>query len=256
MALEMIHTLGIAAAVALVAALYASVGHGGASGYLAVMALLSFSPDIMKPGALALNLLVAGIGAVQYYRAGHFRFQLLWPFALSSIPMSYAGARLSVSPKIYGIVLAAVLVWAGVRLALAPRESAAAPQIRPAPPLGLSLAVGALIGIVSGMVGVGGGIFLSPIFIFMGWANARETSAVSAVFIWLNSASGLLGHAHTAVRWPPQWLSWVVAAAIGGFLGSHWGSRKFSNITLRRLLAAVLLIAAAKSASLALAGRR
>lgn len=245
-------TTGVPTAVFLVAALYASVGHGGASGYLAVMALLAIPPEIMKPGALALNLLVAGIGAVQYFRAGHFRFHLLWPFALTSIPMSYAGARLPVSPNAYGLVLAATLVWAGARLAFAPREAADGQAPRPAPPLGLSMAVGALVGIVSGMVGVGGGIFLSPLFIFMRWAPAKETAAVSAAFIWLNSAAGLLGHAHTAVRWPDGWMVWAAAAAIGGILGSYWGSQKFSTLTLRRILAVVLLIAAGKSAAVAL----
>lgn len=254
MPVEVIHPFAIAAMVALVAALYASVGHGGASGYLAVMALLSIPSAVMKPSALALNLLVAGIGAVQYYRAGHFRFHLLWPFVLTSIPMSYAGARLHVSPKIYGVVLAVTLVWAGMRLALAPKETAGAPQAaRPLPPLGISLAAGALMGLISGMVGIGGGIFLSPLFIFMNWSNAKESAAVSAAFIWLNSAAGLFGHAHAGFQWPAGWLIWVTAAAAGGILGSHWGSRKFSNIVLRRLLAAVLLVAAFKSALTALA---
>lgn len=248
---EALQTIGVSAAVALIAALYASVGHGGASGYLAVMALLSVPAAVMKPGALALNLLVAGIGAVQYFRAGHFRFRLLWPFALSSIPMSYAGARLPISLEIYGLVLAATLVWAGARLAFAAAPAADGAEFLP--PMPLSLAVGALIGFVSGMVGVGGGIFLSPLFILKRWGSAKETAAVSAAFIWLNSASGLLGHAHVTVQWPAGWIWWAAAAAAGGVLGSHWGSRKFSNVALRRILAVVLLTAACKSAALALA---
>lgn len=248
----MIQSIGISIGVAAIAALYASVGHGGASGYLAVMAILSFPPEVMKPGALLLNLLVAGIGAIQYVRAGHFRFSLLWPFVLSSIPMSYAGARLHVSPKFYGIVLAVTLLWASVRLSMQANKSDDSFTRRPLPSLPVTLTIGAVIGWISGMVGVGGGIFLSPLFILMNWASPKETSAVSAIFIWVNSLSGIAGYLHSGIAWPPRLWMWVAAAGIGGSIGSYFGAKKWSSLTLRRLLSVVLLVAAVKSAMIVL----
>lgn len=244
---QLFQLIGIALAVGGIAALYGSVGHGGASGYLAIMAILSFQPEVMKPCALMLNLIVAGIGAVNFIRAGHFRFRLLWPFAVTSIPMSYLGARLSISPKFYAFGLALTLIWAGIRLASTSPKSDEGFEAKPLPTGGMTLGMGALIGFVSGMIGVGGGIFLSPLFVLMRWANPKETSAVSAAFIWLNSAAGILGYFHSGVHWIEGWMIWVFAAAVGGTLGSHFGARNFSNVTLRRILSAVLLIAAAKS---------
>jgi uncharacterized protein len=241
-----VHPAIVGLAVAWVAALYASVGHGGASGYLAIMALLSFPPAVMKPGALLLNLLVAGIGAVQYFRAGHFRPALFWPFALSSIPLSYIGARLTLSPEVYGAALGLTLLWAGVRLALSSRRTADAGP-RPMPRLPATLAAGAAMGLLSGMVGVGGGIFLSPLFLFMRWADTKQTAAVSAAFIWVNSAAGMVGHLQSGVLWPAHLGVWVGAAVAGGALGSFFGARRWTGLTLRRLLAVVLLTASFKS---------
>lgn len=240
----------LALAVGWVAALYASVGHGGASGYLAIMALLSFPPSVMKPGALLLNLLVAGIGAAQYMRAGHLRPALLWPFALTSIPLSYLGARLKVPPAVYGAALGATLLWAGARLAMSSRAAATA-ETRPMPRLPFTLSIGAAVGLLSGMVGVGGGIFLSPLFVFMRWADVKQTAAVSAAFIWVNSAAGIVGHLRSGAKWPPNLELWLAAALIGGSIGSYLGARKWSGLTLRRLLAVVLLIAAFKSFTVA-----
>jgi uncharacterized protein len=242
----MLENLFVALAVAWVAALYASVGHGGASGYLAVMALLSFSPPVMKPGALLLNLLVAGIGAVQFWRAGHFRFSLLWPFAAASIPLSYVGARLTIPPSVYGGLLCLTLVWAGARMAFL-RGAAAGDEVPVRPKWRWSLPVGAAVGFLSGIVGVGGGIFLSPLFIFLRWATPKETAAVSAAFIWLNSAAGMFGHLHSGVRLPDNLVLWVPAAALGGAVGAFYGAQRWSSLTLRRLLAVVLMIAAVKA---------
>jgi uncharacterized protein len=233
-------------AIAAVAALYASVGHGGASGYLAMMALLAMPPSIMKPSALLLNLVAAGIGAVQYYRAGHFRFSLLWPFAIGSIPLAYIGSRCHVSPKIYGALLGLTLLWAGIRM-IHFRNPAETPETFQLPKWPWTLGAGAGIGLLSGLVGVGGGIFLSPLFILMRWASPKETAAVSAVFIWVNSAAGILGHVHAGVQWPDPLAGWVVAAIVGGSVGSFFGACKWSGLTLRRALASVLTIAAAKA---------
>jgi hypothetical protein len=244
---EFLHSGLLALAVAGVAALYASVGHGGASGYLAVMTLLSFPPAVMKPGALLLNLLVAGIGAVQYYRAGHFRFSLLWPFALTSIPLSYLGARLRVSPNFYETALALTLLWAGARLAFFTGPAASGTETRSRPRLPVALGVGAGVGLLSGIVGVGGGIFLSPLCLLLGWADPKETAALSAAFIWVNSAAGIAGHLSTQTTWPQPLALWVLAAVAGGGLGSYFGARRWSAATLRRLLGAVLFIAAVKA---------
>ncbi|MGQ0644552.1 MAG: sulfite exporter TauE/SafE family protein [Elusimicrobiota bacterium] len=237
----------IAAAVGAVAFMYASVGHGGASGYLAVMTLLSLPPALMKPGALALNLLVAGAAAVQFRRAGHFPTNKLWPFAATSIPLSYIGASLKVPPALYGPALGVVLLAAGLRLALPDGRGGPRAAARPLPPLPATLALGGGIGFLSGMAGVGGGIFLSPLFILLGWAGPKETADLSAVFIWLNSAAGLWGHFGRGADWPPALWVWVPAAALGGFAGSYFGARRWSGLVLRRLLAAVLVAAAFKA---------
>lgn len=243
------HPLVLCVVVAFVAALYSSVGHGGASGYLAVMAILSFPSHVMKPGALILNLLVSGIGAINFWRAGHLRLSLIWPFILTSIPFSYIGAKIHISPETYSLALAATLLFAGIRLSMATSVQSTNVNFsqRPLPSFPATTVIGAVIGFISGMVGVGGGIFLSPIFILMKWATPKETAAVSALFIWLNSAAGLAGHFESAVKFPPGLLLWIIAAGLGGILGSFFGAKRFSGTTLRRLLAVVLLVAAAKT---------
>lgn len=238
--------LPAAIAVAAVAALYSSVGHGGASGYLAIMALLSLEPEVMKPGALLLNLLVAGIATVNYIHAGHFRFSLLWPFILTSIPLSYLGARMAVSPQTYSLALGVTLIFASARLAMTGQAS---PESTPKgiPPMPMALGIGAAVGFLSGMVGVGGGIFLSPLFILMNWTDTKKTGAVSAAFIWLNSLAGIAGHLHNTIRLPEHLFVWIAAAAAGGLVGSHFGAKKLPGSTLRKLLAVVLLVAAGKT---------
>ena len=226
------------------AILYSSVGHGGASAYLAVMALFGTAPAVMRPTALVLNLFVAGIAAAQFARAGWFRWRLFWPFAVASIPMAFLGGRLSLPDTTYRRVLGAVLLFAAVRLAVR-FASAAEKPLRPLP-LPLAMVLGASIGLLSGLTGVGGGIFLSPLLLVGRWAEPKPTAAVSAAFIWVNSLAGLLGRPGSLALLPPSTVLWVGAAVVGGLIGSGQGSRRLAGMTVRRLLALVLLVAGMK----------
>ncbi len=235
----------LAVLVFFVALAYSSVGHGGASGYLAVLSFFGLAPAAMAPSALLLNLLVAGLALWNYWRAGHLVWQLLWPFLLTSIPCAFLGGLVGVSPRVYMVLLAAVLIWAACRLlAVAPPPQEES-FVRP-PPFGVALSTGAGIGFVSGIVGIGGGIFLSPLLILLRWADAKRTAAASAAFIWINSAAGLYGHlSRKAVDW--SGLVWLVAAAFaGGLIGSTLGAWRFRSVWLRRILGAVLLLATLK----------
>lgn len=229
----------------LVALAYSSVGHGGASGYLAVLSFFGFAPALMAPSALLLNLLVAGLSFLSYFRAGHFVPRLLWPFLLTSVPFAFLGAVLGASSKVYSLLLAGALIFAAFRLFAAMPKGGDESFVKP-PTLWVALPVGAAIGFVSGVVGVGGGIFLSPLILLLGWADAKRTAAASAAFIWINSAAGLYGHlSRTAVDWSA--LGWFVGAAFaGGVLGSWLGARQLAGVWLRRILGVVLLLAAVK----------
>lgn len=229
----------------LVAAAYSSVGHGGASGYLAVLSFFGFAPAAMAPSALVLNLLVAGLAFFSYWRAGHFAWSLLWPFLVASVPCAYLGGRLGVSPRVYLVLLATALLFAAFRLALKTTKLSEESFLK-VPPLVVALPVGAGIGVLSGMVGVGGGIFLSPLILLAGWADAKRTAAASAAFIWVNSVAGLFGQlTRVSVDWTS--LGWLVGAAFaGGVLGSWLGAQRFRSLWLRRILAVVLLTAAVK----------
>jgi len=225
------------------ALLYSTVGHAGASGYLAAMALCGIVPAQMKPAALALNILVAVIGTVQFWRAGHFRWRLLWPFVVASIPCAFLGGRVDLAPHIYRPIVAVVLIASAVRLAWTVRR-VDAPESPPH--VARALPIGALLGFVSGLTGVGGGIFLSPLFLLCRWAGTKATAAVSAAFILVNSVAGLLGHARNSPEFPPMIAYWAVAAVAGGLIGSWIGSRKAAPPLLRGLLVAVLVVAGGK----------
>jgi len=233
---------GLCALVFVAAGLYSMVGHAGASGYLAAMALVGIAPAVMKPTALTLNILVATVGTVQFVRAGRFSWSLFWPFALGSVPFAFLGGSLALPITVYKRLLALVLLYAAYRLF---RTATAAGESRPVPrPVAMASGVG--IGFLSGLTGVGGGIFLSPLMLIMGWADARRTAAVSVAFILVNSVSGLLGHL-SSVRFLPREIGILAGVAlVGGFLGSTLGSRRLPNPVLRRLLAVVLLVASAK----------
>jgi uncharacterized membrane protein YfcA len=226
------------------AALYASVGHGGASSYLAVMGLFSLAPDVMKPTALALNILVAGVATFKFYRAGLFRWGLFWPFAIASIPAAFAGGAVMLPARWYKIVVGVVLLYAAVwmfRSAMRPISKETHP-----PPLWAALIAGLAIGFLSGLTGVGGGIFLSPLLLRMGWAETRATSGVAAPFILVNSIAGLLGHIASVSRLPPSVPVWGAAALIGGWIGASYGSKRAPVPVLRQLLSLVLVVAGAK----------
>jgi hypothetical protein len=234
----------LAAAIFVMAALYSSVGHAGASGYLAALALFAVAPSVMKPTALTLNILVALIGTVRFYRAGFFSWRVLLPFAVTSIPLAFVGGSVTLPNPIYQRVVGAVLVFAAFRLwAFAKREADA--EAKPVN-LPVALLLGAVIGLLSGMTGVGGGIFLSPLVLLAGWAETRQMSGVAAAFILVNSVAGLAGHVASVQSLPASIYVWGVAAVCGALLGTELGRRRLATVTLRRVLAVVLVVAAVK----------
>ena len=226
------------------AALYASVGHGGASSYLAVMGLFSLAPDVMKPTALALNILVAAVATFKFYRAGLFSWNLFWPFAIASIPTAFVGGGTALPGRWYKILVGVVLLYAAAWML----RSALRPLTREihAPPLWAAIIAGAGIGFLSGLTGVGGGIFLSPLLLYMGWAETRAASGVAAPFILVNSIAGLLGHLSSVAQLPPDIPIWGAAAVLGGWIGASYGSKKAPAPVLRQLLSLVLIVAGAK----------
>lgn len=221
--------------------LYASVGHGGASGYLAVMALFAIAPPVMKQTALLLNLGVSLMSFIAFYRQGYFKWTLFWPFALGSIPAAYLGARIPLADSTYKQILGACLFLAVIRMVVTLKESEPRKLN-----LGIGVLAGAAIGVLSGMIGIGGGIILSPLLLLFRWANLKEAAAISALFIFVNSVSGLVG----LKTWIPfdqsQMLYWLAASLVGGFLGARWGAGIASNTKVKWILALVLVIASLK----------
>jgi len=237
-------TVVIALLVFVGAALYASVGHGGASSYLAVMGLFSFAPEVMKPTALALNILVSAVATLKFYRAGLFKWNLFWPFAIASIPAAYVGGATMLPARWYKVLVGVVLIYAAVwmfRSSLRPINNE--PH---APPLWEAIPCGLVIGFLSGLTGVGGGIFLSPLLLYMGWSETRATSAVAAPFILVNSISGLLGHFSSVAQLPANIPLWGATAVLGGWIGASYGSKRAPAPVLRQLLSLVLVVAGSK----------
>ena len=232
----------LTAGVFVIALLYSSVGHAGASGYIAVMSLLSLAPAEIKPIALALNILVASIGSWQFWRAGHFSWSLFWPFAVLAVPSAFLGGYLNLPTEVFKVIVGVVLLLSAAQfLARPPAEVEPHPPARP-----LAVGVGAGLGLLSGLTGTGGGIFLTPMLIFLRWASTKTAAATSALFILLNSIAGLLGNLSATQSFPKFGVSLLVAAAVGGLIGSHFGSRRLAPTAIKRLLAVVLVIAGLK----------
>jgi uncharacterized protein len=229
----------------IVAFLYASVGHGGASGYLALMALLGVSPVLMKSSALLLNILVSGVSFFMFYRAGHFKWKLFWPFALASIPAAFLGATVIVDALVYKKILGILLLFPILRLVGVFGKSNEDVEVRKLS-YPLALFLGAAIGLLSGMIGIGGGIVLSPLLLIFHWARMKETAAISALFIFVNSLAGFGGVVMTGVTFPQEVFYWLGAALTGGFIGAWYGSKKGAYLSLKLILAFVLLIASSK----------
>lgn len=226
-----------------VAFLYASVGHGGASGYLALMALFSVAPDVMKPTALLLNLFVSATAFLQFYRGGHFRLTVFWPFAVASIPLAYVGGLVMVDAVVYKKLLGVLLLVPILRFFFFSRTNV---EEKKQPHLLQSVLIGGGIGFLSGLIGIGGGILLSPILLLLRWTNQKETAAVSALFIFVNSLSGLAGQLTKGIEFTPDMYSYVLIAFAGGLCGAYFGALRFRQSILKNVLATVLLVAVYK----------
>ena len=244
--LTSISPLALGLAFFLAAALYASVGHGGASAYLAVMGLIGMAPVEMKPIALVLNIAVSLLASIAFARAGHFQVRLFWLFAAASVPAAFIGGWLQSPEPVFKLILAAALVFGAWRLAF--YRNAEEAELRE-PPLSAILILGLAIGFLSGLIGIGGGIFLTPLLILFRWTPAKPAAAISAAFIFVNSLSGLAGFV-TKGGVVPQ-LAWLLLPVVlaGAWFGSSWGSKRARSLALQRVLAAVLVVAAAKFAT-------
>ncbi len=230
-------------AVFAIAMLYASVGHGGASGYLALLALFGAEPSTMKPTALVLNLFVSLAAFFQFYRAGFFRPRIFWPLALVAMPLAYWGGTLTIDDAIYRKILGATLLVPAARFLFPPRVEPVATR---APNLVISVPAGAGIGFLSGLIGIGGGILLSPLLLLLRWTTLKEAAAISALFIFVNSAAGLAGQIATGVSFAPEMAVYVALTLAGGGLGARLGAFRFADGVLKKALALVLGIAAFK----------
>lgn len=233
----------LSACILAVAILYSSVGHGGASGYIAVLALFSLAPSAFKPTALVLNILVSAVAAYHFTRAGHFSRRLFLPFAATSIPFSFLGGYVNLPLPVYKPLIGIVLLASAWRLF---SQNKCVETERMPPSMPVALVVGALLGFLSGLTGVGGGIFLSPLLLLRRWAKAKEASAVAALFILVNSLSGLLGHI-SSLQAVPAFVPLLAAAALGGGItGSFFGSNRLPVPGAVKVLCAVLAIAGIK----------
>lgn len=226
------------------ALLYSSVGHAGASGYLTAMALVGFDPALMRPTALILNILVASIASYKFFRAGAFSWRIFFPFAVTSIPFSWIGGSIILPGSVYQVILGVILIYASVRMLLTIGEVEHLPT--PMPPLVPALAMGAVIGLISGLTGTGGGIFLTPLLLLARWSSVRQAAGISAFFILVNSVAGLFGQLDSLSSLPAALPIWLVVVAVGGWLGAEYGSRHGTTKQIRYLLAIVMVIAAVK----------
>jgi len=227
----------------LVAFLYASVGHGGASGYLALMAIFTISPDVMKPTALLLNLFVSLTSFIQFYRGKHFNWKIFLPFAIASVPLAFLGGLITVDAGIYKKILGLLLLVPIFRFLFFANIQHT--EIKKSNTL-LSLFIGAAIGFLSGLIGIGGGIILSPVLLLLKWTDMKQTAAISALFIFVNSLAGLGGQLTKGIQFSPDMYVYVAIAFVGGICGAYFGSLKFKQKILKYMLAVVLAVAAYK----------
>jgi uncharacterized membrane protein YfcA len=244
----MAETIELTVLIFAAAVLYSSVGHAGASGYLAAMAIVGLNPEAMRPTALALNILVSIITTLRFVRAGHFKWHTFYPFALTSIPFAFLGGALHLPSWMYKPIVGVILLLAAVQLVRSAYRAAGADAQTEARtvPVVPALGSGAGIGLLSGLTGTGGGIFLSPVLLFMGWAETRRTSGLAAAFILVNSIAGLAGSTFSIAAFPAAMPIWLATAGVGAIVGTRFGSKLLPIPTLRYLLAAVLVIAGLK----------
>lgn len=232
----------LALAIAAAAALYSSVGHGGASAYIALMALAGLAPEEIRPAALALNILVAGLAAFRFLRAGRFDWDVFWPFAITAVPAAFLTGLIDVPENIYRPLLAAALAAAALRYLIWPQIDAGKPARAPAKHI--ALPVGALLGALAGLTGIGGGVYLSPLLVFAGWADPQRATGIAACFIVVNSAAGLAGRM-SSLSALPDFLPWfALAAALGALAGTSLSLARLGKTGVLRVLGVVLGLAA------------
>jgi uncharacterized protein len=241
MSIDIVWALGIG--IFLVALLYSCVGHAGASGYIAIMTLLGLTAAVIKPTALTLNILVASIASVQFLRAKHFSWRLFWPLGLAAVPFAFLGGYVNLPSTYFKMLLGVVLLYSAWRM-LATNKEAGKPIIMPG--IGRSLFIGAMLGLLSGLTGTGGGIFLTPLILLLGWAGPKTAAGVSAVFILVNSTAGLAGNWASTRMLPEQLIWFLLAAGMGGLIGSQLGSQKLPATAIKRCLAVILTMAGFK----------
>ncbi|MEX1147652.1 MAG: sulfite exporter TauE/SafE family protein [Sphingomonadales bacterium] len=238
----------IAACILVAAVLYSAVGHGGASGYLAAMALFGLTPDVMRPSALALNIVVASVATWRFSRAGQQDWRLLAPFALTSVPAAFIGGSIAVPAIVYGPLVGVIMIASAVHITRTARHALHREAAVRRPGTMLTLSIGAALGLLSGLTGVGGGIFLSPLVLLLGWAATRSASGVAAAFILVNSIAGLGGTAFSVGALPDALPVWAMAALAGCLIGTQLGTRTLSVPGIRYMLALVLVVAGMKMA--------
>jgi hypothetical protein len=239
-------TIALALLIFGIAVLYSAVGQAGASGYIAAMGLFGVAPAVMKPSALILNVLVATVGTIRFSRAGHFSWRAFLPFAIGSVPLAFLGGVVMLPDAIYQRVVGAFLLFVAYRVFVPPKENREVRQSPRALAFPGAVACGAVVGLLAGLTGVGGGIFLAPILIWMGRCDPREFAGVSAAFILVNSLAAIAGCLSVKASVPNEIGVWAIAAVAGGLVGSELGIKHLGEVALRRLLAAVLAITGIK----------
>ncbi len=233
----------IALSLFIIALLYSSVGHGGASGYIAVFSLFNIAVAEYKPLVLLLNILISGFAFIQFYRAGYAKWKIILPFLITSIPFAFIGSKFVLNPSVYHFLLGIALLFPIIRLLnIVPSDNEKKIEVKILP----AIIIGALLGFISGLLNIGGGIFLSPVLILLSWASAKESAAASALFIFCNSIAGMLSINNYSFFQNDNAVYWLLAAASGGIIGSYLGSNTYKQATVRYVLATVMSIASVK----------